>query len=518
MSHEVDFVLSRRRFLIGAGSLSGLLVAGSLAPACAVSQTKKLSPGSDPFTLGVASGDPAPDGVVLWTRLAPDPLNGGGMPAAQDIPVQWRVAKDAAMREVVQSGTALATPALGHSVHVELTGLEPGRWYWYRFSAGGVESQIGRTRTAPAAGAPLKKFTFAFVSCQNWQDGYFTPYQHLAKEDLDLVVHLGDYIYEGGVSSNPNKPRKHNGDEIVSLSDYRNRYALYKTDPHLQAAHAAFPWVVTWDDHEVENNYAGLIRDNQTPPGDLKLRRAAAYQAYYEHMPLRRAAMPVGPDMRLYRRLAFGDLAEFHVLDTRQYRTKQPAPERRLDANNALLGQKQEEWLTGGLDRSRARWNILAQQVFLAQRDFEAGPQERFSMDAWDGYTAARDRLLRFVGQRQPSNPVVLTGDVHNNWVADLKADFRDPRSRTLGTEFIGTSISSTGNGADTSANGTKALAENPHIKFFNGQRGYVRCLVTPESWRTDYRVVPFVVTPGAPIATRASFLVENNRPGAVRL
>ncbi len=512
MSQELDYLLSRRRFFIGAGGLAGLLASGQLA---GNSQTRKRLFPSNPFTLGVASGDPTPDGVVLWTRLALDPLNGGGMPA-QDIPVQWRLARDEKMRDVVRSGTAFATAALGHSVHVELTGLEPARWYWYQFTAGGVDSPIGRTRTAPAVGASLRKFACAFASCQNWQSGYFTAYRHMAGEDLDLVVHLGDYIYEGGISGGSG-PRKHNSAEIVTLTDYRNRYALYKSDPDLQAAHAAFPWVVTWDDHEVENNYAGLIRDNRNPPGDFRLRRAAAYQAYYEHLPLRRSSIPVGAGMLLYRRLTFGNLARFNVLDTRQYRTKQPSNERRLDAANTLLGRRQEEWLIHGLDRSPARWNVLAQQVFLAQRDLAEGTERRFSTDTWDGYVASRERLLHFIEQRQPANPVVLTGDVHSNWVADLKADFNEPGSRTLGTEFVGTSISSGGNGSDMTARGQRILTENPHIKYYNDQRGYVRCTLTPDSWRSDYRVVPVVATPGSSILTRASFVVENGKPGAVR-
>lgn len=504
-------LLSRRGFVLGAGGMLGLSIAGSAVACLPAAQDTRFA--SNPFTLGVASGEPLPDGVVLWTRLALDPLNGGGMPA-RDIAVEWRIAKDEQMKEVVQKGTAAAMPTLGHSVHVEVSGLEPARWYWYQFTAGGVESPVGRTRTAPATGASPQKLAFAFASCQAWQGGYYTAFAHMAKEDIDFVVHLGDYIYEGGISDTA--PRKHNSAEVATLEAYRNRYAQYKSDPHLQAAHAAFPWIVTWDDHEVENNYANLQRDNRTPPGNFRRRRAAAYQAYYEHLPLRRPALPVGPDMQLYRRLTFGNLAEFNVLDTRQYRTKQPAQANRRDAANILLGDRQEKWLNDGMDRSRARWNVLAQQIFLAQRDLEAGPEHRFSTDAWDGYVADRDRLLRFIGERKPANPVVLTGDVHSNWVADLKENFDDPRSRTIGTEFVGTSISSGGDGADMTDRGKHILAENPHIKFFNGQRGYVRCILTPQTWRSDYRVVPVVSTPGAAISTRASFVVENGRAGAV--
>ena len=229
--------------------------------------------------------------------------------------------------------------------------------------------------------------------------------------------------------------------------------------------------------------------------------------------------------MQLYRRLTFGNLVEFNVLDTRQYRSDQACGDRTrincseaLESTRTITGQKQEQWLFQGLAKSQARWNILAQQVFMAQRDFEPGAEVRLSMDAWDGYVGSRDRLFQFLQQSQPANPIVLTGDVHTNWVADLKADFNNPNSKTIGTEFVGTSISSGGNGSDTNPNTEAILAENPHIKFFNNQRGYVRCELTPQRWQSDYRTVAAVTTLDAPITTRASFVVENGRPGAQRL
>lgn len=510
----------RRQVLIGAGALTGLAIANQFSQKV-VAQPKF----SDyPFKLGVASGDPLPDSVVLWTRLAPDLLNGGGMPGA-NVPVQWQIADDENMRRIVSSGTVMATRELGHSVHVEAQGLRPATWYWYQFRVGNEVSPIGRTRTAPNPRDRVNRFRFAFASCQNWQQGYFTPYKYMAQEDLDLVVHLGDYIYEGGVSATAVRP--HNGDEPYTLEEYRNRYALYKSDPNLQATHAAFPWIVTWDDHEVDNNYADEVPQDPDLQSteDFLRRRAAAYQAYYEHMPLRQFSIPRGPDMQLYRRLTFGDLAEFNVLDTRQYRSDQACGDGQdvgcaeaLDPSRTITGAEQERWLFDGLARSQARWNILAQQVFMAQRDFEPEAEVRLSMDAWDGYAASRDRLFDFIQKRQPSNPIVLTGDVHANWVADLKADFSNPNSATLGTEFIGTSITSGGNGSDTNANTESILTENPHIKFFNNQRGYVRCELTPARWQSDYRVVTAVTTPEAPITTRASFVVENGKPGAQRV
>jgi len=506
---------NRRRLMLGAGALTGLAVASQWHKVIAQPRFSGY-----PFSLGVASGDPLPNSVVLWTRLAPDPLNGGGMPSA-NVPVQWQIADGENMRRIISSGTVMATPEFGHSVHVEAQGLQPARWYWYQFKVGNEVSPIGRTRTAPTPGDRVNRFRFAFASCQNWQQGYFTAYKYMTQEDLDLVVHLGDYIYEGGVSATAVRP--HNGPEPYTLEEYRNRHALYRTDPNLQATHAAFPWIVTWDDHEVDNNYADEVPQDPELQSteDFLRRRAAAYQVYYEHMPLRRFSIPRGPDMQLYRRLTFGDLAEFNVLDTRQYRSDQACGDGRdvgcveaLDPSRTITGAQQERWLFDGLARSQARWNILAQQVFMAQRDFDPDAEVLLSMDAWDGYVASRDRLFDFIQKRQPSNPIVLTGDVHANWVADLKADFNNPSSATLGTEFVGTSISSGGNGSDTNANTEGILAENPHIKFFNGQRGYVRCELTPARWQSDYRVVPFVTMPDAPISTRASFVVENGRPG----
>ena len=511
MASSSNISLSRRALLARAGinGLGALFLSVPLLGAECRAQKTTFS--TNPFTLGVASGDPTSDGIVLWTRLAPDPLNGGGMPPG-DVPVSWRIAKDDKLKNVVKQGTAVASDKLGHSVHVEVSGLEPGRWYWYQFSVGGMESAVGRTKTAPRVGASVQKVTFASVSCQNWQDGFFNAHQHLAQDDLDLVVHLGDYIYESGI--NKDKPRQHNSVEPADLEGYRNRYALYKSDKNLQAAHAAFPWIVTWDDHEVENNYANLHRDNLNPPGDFTLRRAAAYQAYYEHQPLRRSQIPVGPDLLLYRRLAFGDLIDMHVLDTRQYRAAQTTQDKRHDAAQVILGKTQEDWLTSGMDKSRARWNVMAQQIFLSQRDLKAGPETSYSMDAWDGYADTRDRLMRFLAARKPNNPIVLSGDVHNNWAAHLKADFNEPKSAVVGAEFVCTSISSGGDGADTNKNAQSILSENEHIRFFNGQRGYVKCTVTPALWKTEYRVVPQVTQPGAPIFTRAAFVVENGRPG----
>lgn len=508
--------VNRREMLAGAGVLLLGLTSKGFST---VQKIPKFS--SDPFSLGVASGDPLADGFVIWTRLAPDPLASGGMPP-QSVAVEWQVATDDRFRRIVKRGRAAAQPGLAHSVHVDVRGLEPARWYWYQFKVGSQVSPVGRTRTAPAPGARLEKLSFAFASCQHYEDGYYTAHRHLAREDLDLIIFLGDYIYEGGVRQD--RVRAHNSEEIYTLADYRNRYALYKSDPDLQQAHAAFPWVVTWDDHEVDNNYAGAIDQDNTARTSFLQRRAAAYQAYYEHMPLRRASLPQGTNMRLYRQLEYGALADFFVLDTRQYRTDQPCGDGHqercpaaLESRATLLGPAQERWLLHGLDQSSARWNVLAQQVMMSQTIEVLSENKRYQMDNWNGYVEARKRLFDFVQRRRVLNPVVLTGDIHSNWVADLKADFELAKSKIIGTEFIGTSISSGGNGVDQRPETDHLMSINPHIKFHNGQRGYVRCTLSPKLWRSDYRVVPLVTQQDAPVSTRASFIVESGRPGAER-
>jgi len=516
--------LTRRRLLVSAGVAATVFVTPRFG-----SRTARagLRHGAELFQLGVASGDPLPDSVVLWTRLARNPLLGGDLPN-DPIPVRWELARDEGFRSIVRSGEALARSELAHSVHVIPEGLEPARWYWYRFRAEGHESPVGRTRTAPGYGTSPARLRFAFASCQDWQAGYWPAFSRMAEEDLDLVVHLGDYIYEYGI--NHFGVRQHEAGEVGSLENYRNRHALYKTDPALQAAHAAFPWIVTWDDHEVENNYAGAIEEVDItepaePPAAFLARRANAYRAYYEHLPLRPSSLPMGPNAAIYRRQPWGNLADFSVLDTRQYRTDQPCGDglkarcaEALDPNATMTGPEQERWLLEGLRISQARWNVIAQQTILFEADFLAGPGQVFNMDQWDGYVAARNRLLSFLLNFRPSNPIVLTGDIHSSWVGDLKADFANPGSATVGTEFVGTSISSDFP-TQFLAPVRAALADNPHIKFFDGIfRGYVRCELDASRWRSDFRVVPTVAVPDAPISTLASFVVENGVPGAQRV
>ncbi|SMO58302.1 alkaline phosphatase D family protein [Melghirimyces algeriensis] len=519
--------LNRRDFLKSLGKVTALALGYTiLYPISGMRIDAAPRFPSYPFTLGVASGDPLPDGIVLWTRLAPDPLNGGGMPPENQL-VQWEVASDREFRNVVQRGESVARHDLGHSVHVDVRNLKPGREYWYRFKAGSEISPAGRTKTAPPYGSRLSELTFAFASCQHYEHGYYTAYRRMVEENLDFVIHLGDYIYEHApkqyVASSGNV-RTHQGGEPKTLNEYRNRYAQYRSDADLKEAHATFPWIPVWDDHEVDNNYANTTPEKGQSSSKFIRRRAAAYQAYYEHMPLRQSSLPHGPDMNLYRRFTFGNLAEFNMLDTRQYRHNQvygdgwsPAGWSAASPDRSILGDEQEKWLFQGLRQSEARWNILAQQVFFSQRVLKKGPNRLRNMDTWDGYSASRDRILKFLSKEKISNPVVLTGDVHSNWACDLKADFNNPNSKTIGVELVGTSITSEGDGKDGTKNDQRFLAENPHIHFVNHQRGYVRCRLTPDVWKTDFRVLPYVSRPDAPIFTRASFVIENGQPGLHR-
>ncbi|QEH39048.1 Alkaline phosphatase D precursor [Aquisphaera giovannonii] len=510
--------VSRRLFLAYGAALSALPLLDRRAEA----RGGKVAFAGDPFSLGVASGDPTHSGMVLWTRLAPKPLDpDGGLPP-EAIEVAWELADDEGMREVVRRGTAVATPQLAHSVHVEVEGLRPDRWYWYRFRAGDATSPVGRTRTAPAPDASPERLRLAFASCSHYEQGLFTAYRHMAEDDLDLAFHLGDYIYE--YAGKDRLVRKHAGPKLRSLADYRVRHAQYKTDPDLRAAHARCPWVVTWDDHEFENNYANDVSEKAgVDPAEFLEQRARAYQAYYEAMPLRPSSVPRGPRMKLYRTLPFGRLATFQVLDTRQYRTDQPNDDRAAPLNeaalspkNTILGAEQAGWLKAALLGSTGTWNVLAQQVMMGMvgRGRKPGEPPLYSMDQWPGYAAERMKLVEFLADRRVPNPVVLTGDIHSNWVNDLRVDDRKPETPVVAAEFVGTSITSGGNGSPQIDGLDALLAANPCVRFHNRQRGYVRCTVTPRTWTSDYRIVEDVTSPGAPARTLASFVVEAGRPG----
>lgn len=481
-----------------------------------------------PFALGVASGDPEPDGFVIWTKIAPKPLeHGGGMPR-KPVEVEWSVATDERMRQVTQKGNTIAHPELGHAVHVEVGGLEPARDYFYQFTIGGERSRVGRARTLPPAGGPVTQLRFGVAGCQRYEHGLFTAFRRLAAERFDFVFHYGDYIYEPRVARPgelaipvvrvmPGEP-----DECYTLDDYRHRYSLYQLDPDLQAAHASTPFIMSYDDHEVVNDWAGDTTVKNTLSELFLLRRAAAFQAWYEHLPVRRAQLPRGPDILAYRRVVVGDLLTMHVLDTRLFRSRQACGggvkancAEALEPNRTMLGEAQERWLYDGFKSAKARWTLLAQQVIMMRNDRDPAPNVFGpSMDKWDGAVAARDRLFTAIEAAKVANIVVVTGDVHQNWAGELKKNFADEKSATLGVEFVATSVASGGDGFDINDNFKALLQQDPHIKFFNSQRGYVRHVVTLNRWQADFQVLDKISVPDGRMSTQKSFVVESGKSG----
>jgi alkaline phosphatase D len=487
---------------------------------------------TNPFTLGVASGSPTTDGMVLWTRLLPGGFFSSlGNANAQ---VRWEVAHDAQFQHVAQQGTSLAAAQLGHSVHVEVAGLEPDRWYFYRFHVGEFSSAVGRTRTLPEADAQVNRLRMAYASCQHWGHGFYSAYRHMAQEQLDLVMFLGDYIYEyPGPTHAAHAVRTVTGGWVQTLADYRQRYALHKSDADLQAAHLACPWVFTWDDHEVQNDYAGDtpgLSSQAEPSTDFVKRRAAAYQAWYEHMPVRSSTLTKAlaglldrnsppAELRIYHNLRWGQLANLLLLDPRQY--KDPTvctPDGRLgsglidpktceslkDPARTMLGKAQEEWLHQQLSMTGTAWQVVGQATLIGPRSSSA----RISNDGWDGYPAARERLLASLASGSASK-VVIGGDVHANWVGHVKADYTKVTSKILASEFCGTSITSRPTAA-TRALMDARLAKNPHYIFAdNEKRGYGVCELTPSGLKTTLRVVDDVTKADAAVSTLASFTVK---------
>ncbi|MGU3316162.1 alkaline phosphatase D family protein [Sphingomonas sp. M6A6_1c] len=503
-----------RRTIIGAAAAAPALLgfgrAGALTP-------ERL------FSFGVASGDPTPDGVVLWTRLATRPLTGDGGMGSVRVPVRWEIYDDDGARHLVRAGDAVAEPAWGHSVHVEVSGLQSGRPYWYRFIAGGEASAIGRTRTAPARHAVPERLRFCFGSCQKYEDAQFGAWANTVAEDPDLIVFLGDYIYEEDPSIGT--PRVHLNPAPVDLDGYRVRYATYRLDPLLQAAHAVAPWIVTWDDHEVINDYADLADQHNSDPAIMARRRAAAYHAYYEFMPLRAYSRPHGPDMRLYRTLDWGRLAQFQVLDDRQYRSPRgcqshvrgemsvsvvkDCPDLH-DPKASILGMPQEKWLLDTLSATKARWNILTQQTQITpypRRD-PAHPDAHADMqtvDTWQGYQASRNRLFARWQDANVSNPLVIGGDIHAFVASDISY-----RGKALAPCFVGGSIA-------TQA-GDKLLVQNtadlPAYRFArNDVRGYGRIDVTPTQCDVAFRALRNPLDARTEAYDLTRYVVEDRRP-----
>lgn len=493
---------------------------------------------SYPFRLGIASGSPRPTSVVLWTRILPDPLDAQSA-GSQPFIVRWEIAEDESFKKLAANGSATALPELAHSVHVDATGLHPDRWYWYRFMLGDAVSPVGRTRTAPTADVMPDTLRFAFASCQHWEFGEYGAHRHIAAEAPDLVAFLGDYIYEWGPYelAHPAAPRRRSH-ESFTLADYRARYAQYKSDNHLQSAHLVAPWIVTWDDHEVANDY-GDDRDERLD-AQFMTRRAAAYQAFYEHMPVRLSVLPDIPHryarLRIYDRYDWGRLARFHVLDSRQYRTRHACQDagrggstsvtsactERTAPSRSLLGAAQEAWLSEGFEQSQAKWNVIAQQTLMAQSSqlpINGEEDGRFWNDGWDGYPAARTRLLEGLKRHRVSNPVVISGDVHTFYAAELRPDFRQPASRenpVIATEFCGTSVTSSSRPQKRTE---QYVAHNPHLKFGRSdRRGYAMVELKPKRMTVRFQGLDDVRHADTGASTIAEFIVEDGRPALDRI
>lgn len=521
------FNFNRRALLARAAALASVSVAGVALSACEWPMPAKATFNAYPFALGIASGDPVGDGFVIWTRLAPDPFDRGSV-VDETVPVIWEVASDEAMKTIVRSGEALARRALAHSVHVEVRDLPSGRPFWYRFRiAGGDASPIGRAWTAAQMGSTVQQLRFAVASCQHYEQGYFSAYDYMVKDDPALVLHLGDYIYE---SSWGDPVRRHDGPEPFTLEEYRDRHAIYKLEKSLQRAHAHCPWLVTWDDHEVDNDYQALESEDWQDPAAFVKRRAAAYQAYYEHMPIRRIAIPRPSGMQLYQRSVFGDLLDVAMLDNRQYRSPAACRSKEdgggsvqtaackdlFDDGRSMLGQEQERWLNGVFSRSKSLWTVVGNgEMFsrLYQKTKEG--EEGWWTDDWNGFPKSRERVIAAMARTKVANPVFVTGDIHSFWVNDVKQDFRDPSSATVATELVGTSITSAGVPYDQFA---KYLPDNPHIKFFDSRkRGYILCDAGRQTLTADLRTVEDVRDPKTAGGSLGKFVIEAGKAGAVK-
>jgi alkaline phosphatase D len=546
-STQTFMPMHRRQFL--QASAAGLLPLSALAlaqeaMALAADAHASAPPRwlADPFALGVASGEPRPDSVLLWTRLYPGPARPGhsasdaeqnehfqeksGLSADSVCQVSYEIFKDESLRQKVSGGDVLTHAGRGWSVHARVQGLMPDRHYWYRFRCGNAVSPVGRTRTAPALDASPVALRLALASCQHYEQGYYAAHAEIAREDLDVVLFVGDYIYE---SSNPKlRLRPHTGSNPETLEAYRERHALYKLDADLRASHAAHPWICTWDDHEVQNDYAGDQNPSYTDPATFLLRRAAAYQAYFEHMPVWPGG-PGGPYQRIHQQWAWGQLADLWTLDCRQYRSPQPCRDpfkgggrvvlncaERDEPQRTMLGMEQERWLAEGLAQSRGHWRLVGQSTQISSTSVATPLGRTVFTDGWDGYTAARTRLLQALAANDKGNAVTLGGDVHMNVAADLRLHSNDESSPVVASEIVGTSITSRGMGEKTLAS---ILASNPDIRHARSdERGYTRVDVRRDALVATFRTTPFPAQPQAVLGTQATFRVESGRAGVQRV
>ena len=511
--------MDRRTFLSG-------LAAVAVATACADDSSDRSASGSSTsttlvaatpapadlaagiFGLGVASGDPLADSVMLWTRLAAAPLTADGGSPKIDVEVAYDVATDDAFTNLVASGVVTTTAALAHSVHVDITGLTADTWYHYRFRAGTQSSPTGRTRTFPEPSAEKSQLRFVFASCQDHQWGHYGAWAHAAVEpELDAVVFLGDYIYETtlpDLSPDGSGARVWASPEPKTLVDYRWRYAQTKADAQLQAAHHAVPWLTIFDDHEVSNNYAGDVGQADVTKPLSHDRRLAAYQAWYEHTPIRIDPQPSSfESLTVNRSLTFGTLATLFGIETRQHADPPPcrtgveltddAPgcAERDDPARSNLGTVQEQWLRDQLSASTATWNVIANPLLMAGLNTGTAEAPKYTLDTWDGYTASRDRLLAHIETTKPSNPVVITGDWHASFVLDVK---RTPDAPTLMPEFLASSMTTIIFGDDYRAN-------NPHVRYFVGEHGYGLVTITAAQFLCEFKYIADVWDPNTAIS-----------------
>lgn len=527
--------MQRRAFLRHLSRLAALGAWQQWSAAHAVAQTLEAQPWTaqgEVFTLGVASGEPRPESVVLWTRLAPRPLQAdGGMPP-RPVLVRWQVARDDRFQQIVQQGEVLASPEGAHSVHALVQGLSPGFQYHYRFEAGGQRSPVGRTRTAPAADARPQRLRLALASCQHYEQGHFTVHRDIARADVDLVLFAGDYIY---TSRKPGYQRVrdhlHHMPAGRTLADYRVHHAGYKLDADLRACHAAHPWLMIWDDHEVISDHTGQWAPGIEEAQSFLAVRTAAYRAYFEHLPLSPQRAPAGSGMPLHDRYAWGRLADLWTLDTRQFRDAPPcldefAPLTRKvlwrcdevnDEQRTPLGQSQEYWLAEGLAGSLAAWKLVLQtsQISPAPLPVPGSSEQVLYADGWDAFPAARRRLMQAIAQPRVRDVVFLGGDVHRHVAANLRLDPHDPQSPIVASEFVASSITSRGLSEWLTSAIRRRQPDILHCR--SDQRGYALLDLTEQRLLCEFRATPHPVQADARLTVQARYIVERGRPGPVK-
>lgn len=492
---------------------------------------------------GVASGDPRPDSVIIWTRV-PEYAQPRDFRGAVRVRYYVSLFEEFLPRDIVASGEVTTDENTDYTVQVTVEGLSPWTRYYYRFvSESGYESLVGRTKTAPSADQDLSEMKFAFVSCQNFVSGYFTPFAHLRHEDVDFCIHLGDHIYEtNGAGPGVKTAREDNigGGEAKSLVDYRNKYKLALSDKMFREVRRLFPWISLWDDHEVANNYTS---DGHHKP-DAR-RKLDAYKAFYEYIP--RATPLVAHEA--FRDFQFGKLGQFFALDERQYRDNlacyvegkrdmfiRPCPEKDLP-ERTLLGASQKTWLKEKLAQSECQWKFVLNEVMMMQFKFAPGfggplatKYEKlrndqdgifFSFDGWDGFSAERADLLAHVRKNDIRNFVVLTGDIHNFYAGVLREDFGDKKEEPVGVEIVGGSVTSAGfyevTHSDLNLPARLILPKlNPHLRYLDMKHhGYVKARVTPEAAKFEFLAVDTVLEERSRLSRIATVVVENNVPEA---